>query len=363
MKQGITFQELQEKANEYADKSIDRIISVKDCVVSHDANGQFILDNPKSKEQWVLDDNCHLQLSNKLEIPRKYYNRTKDEQPDLLALSINTWLDSFPEDAEMMMRGFDKFDSKTHLSGRAILSTRYKRIDNIDVINNILPMIKNEHEIQSCDITPFNMFLKISFPKTRMEVGSPKGVSVGDYVEGGVIISNSEIGWGSMNLSYFVHRLVCTNGMVVPDMIDTVRKNHSGQVLTHEDGDIIEGEYTIKNDYEKLEQIHNLLSQAQSEKVMLNTTESFRNAQKDQFRGSLQDGFLELSRHFLITKEEMVLVEDHFKKWNDKTRWGFANAVTRTAQDVSSYDRATELEKIGGKIIGMQSKSWHKLVA
>ena len=146
-------------------------------------------------------------------------------------------------------------------------------------------------------------------------------------------------------------------------MIGTVRKNHSGQVLTHEDGDIIEGEYTIKSDYEKLEQIHNLLSQAQSETVMLNTTESFRNAQKDQFRGSFQDGFLELSRHFLITKEEMVLVKNHFKKWGDQTRWGFANAVTRTAQDVSSYDRATELEKIGGKIIGMQSKSWHKLTA
>ena len=40
----------------------------------------------------------------------------------------------------------------------------------------------------------------------------------------------------------------------------------------------------------------------------------------------------------------------HLAAGGNLSRWGFANAVTRYAQDVESYDRATELEKLGGKL-------------
>ena len=40
-----------------------------------------------------------------------------------------------------------------------------------------------------------------------------------------------------------------------------------------------------------------------------------------------------------------------------------ANAVTRFAQDVESYDRSTELESVGYDILGMSPTKWNRLNA
>lgn len=40
---------------------------------------------------------------------------------------------------------------------------------------------------------------------------------------------------------------------------------------------------------------------------------------------------------------------------------GLVNAVTRTAQDVESYDRSTTMERIGYSILGMSREKWNRL--
>jgi hypothetical protein len=46
---------------------------------------------------------------------------------------------------------------------------------------------------------------------------------------------------------------------------------------------------------------------------------------------------------------------------DNTSRWGMLNAVTRTAQDVENYDRATELETIGGNILAFPQKDWEQV--
>ncbi len=43
----------------------------------------------------------------------------------------------------------------------------------------------------------------------------------------------------------------------------------------------------------------------------------------------------------------------HLATGGDFTRFGLLNAVTRTAEDAESYDRAIELERVGGEILEM----------
>jgi hypothetical protein len=43
--------------------------------------------------------------------------------------------------------------------------------------------------------------------------------------------------------------------------------------------------------------------------------------------------------------------------------WGLANAVTRAAEDVLDYDRATELEAAGGRVIEFGPADWKALAA
>jgi len=43
--------------------------------------------------------------------------------------------------------------------------------------------------------------------------------------------------------------------------------------------------------------------------------------------------------------------------------WGLANAVTRIAEEAPTYDRATDLEAIGGQVLALPSASVKELMA
>jgi hypothetical protein len=41
--------------------------------------------------------------------------------------------------------------------------------------------------------------------------------------------------------------------------------------------------------------------------------------------------------------------------------YGLVNAVTHFSQEVEDYDRATEFEALGGKLIELSAKDWKEL--
>ena len=58
-----------------------------------------------------------------------------------------------------------------------------------------------------------------------------------------------------------------------------------------------------------------------------------------------------LGDKYILNKNERASILRHFIKDNDFTQYGLVNAVTRAAQDVESYDRSTELERMGGVLL------------
>ena len=69
------------------------------------------------------------------------------------------------------------------------------------------------------------------------------------------------------------------------------------------------------------------------------------------------------ARRFELNDTERSSVFQHLIRGGDLSQWGRANAVTRVSQDVESYDRATELEALGGKVIELTPSDWHALAA
>ncbi len=63
-------------------------------------------------------------------------------------------------------------------------------------------------------------------------------------------------------------------------------------------------------------------------------------------------------KKFGLTQEETGGILGHLIKGGDLSRYGLHSAVTRFSQDVEDYDRATELEVLGGKIIEMPKNEW-----
>lgn len=128
---------------------------------------------------------AHRQMGDYLGIPRKYYDRMRQENIGLLARNVNTWLRQGPE--QRMIRTIDG-------RARAFLSNRYRRIDNIDIVRITLPIIQEMPDViyESCNLSDDYMYIKVVNPRLTAEVVP------GDIVQVGVVISNSETGQGAV---------------------------------------------------------------------------------------------------------------------------------------------------------------------
>ena len=160
----------------------------------------------------------HRQVASALGIPAKYYDLMQVQKPELLAENVNSWFADKP--SSYMVRSMDYGSGQV---ARALLSERYRRIDNMEIATSVLPLFagNDQYEVMSCEVTENRLYLKVVNHRLEMEVRK------GDIVQAGVMISNSEVGLGAVSIQPLVYRMVCTNGMVVNDMGE--RRHHVGR--------------------------------------------------------------------------------------------------------------------------------------
>ena len=82
--------------------------------------------------QYDVTSLARRQLADKLKIPFAYFERMREGQPDLLDRNVNTWLKS--EGSKWMIRTLDD-------EVRAVLSDRYRRLDNFDLAEHVFPLL------------------------------------------------------------------------------------------------------------------------------------------------------------------------------------------------------------------------------
>jgi len=88
----------------------------------------------EGKPDFRINGVAHDQIGNKVGIPSRYYDRMLADEPELLAKNVNTWFQKEP--SNRMVRTLDG-------TTRAFLSEKYRRLDNHDIAQAVLPMIAN----------------------------------------------------------------------------------------------------------------------------------------------------------------------------------------------------------------------------
>jgi uncharacterized protein YceH (UPF0502 family) len=68
-----------------------------------------------------------------------------------------------------------------------------------------------------------------------------------------------------------------------------------------------------------------------------------------------------LQRRLALTDGQRDSILTHLLQGNDLSQWGLANAVTQASQSVADYDEATELEKLGGRVIELRGQDWRQI--
>jgi len=240
---------------------------------------------------------------------------------------------------------------------RAFLSNRYRRIDNLEVAEAVLPIIGEmpEAKIESCQITDSRMYLKIVNPRLEAEVVP------GDIVQAGIVISNSETGQGAVSIQPLVLRLVCMNGMVVNDA--QTRRNHVGRINSTDENFLLYSDKTlVADDRAFMLKIQDTVRAAVDEAKFHRVVDLMRSATRTRMGTEDIPGVVKLaSSTFGITENESTGVLQRLIESNDLTLYGLSNAVTRHSQDIEDYDRATDLEIIGYNMLTMNREQWNRL--
>lgn len=312
---------------------------------------------PESDPRLVVDgrsfrvnDNAHQQIAARAQVPLAYYRRMMADAPQLLAQNVNHWFTAQP--ARRMIRTLDG-------TARAFMSDRYRILDNDEVLESVLPVLSDLGvDIESAAVTERRLYIKALFPRVQAEVVK------GDPVQAGVVISNSEIGGGSVQIAPLVYRLVCLNGAIMAD--SSLKKYHVGRQAELTDGD----------DSRRFYKDDTLL--ASDKAFMLQVRDTLRGAADEgQFRlavGKMSEAAGRLienvdptpavevvKKKFSLSESERSGVLGHLIRGGDFSQWGLVNALTRTSQDVDSYDRATDLERFGGQLIDAGGRDWSEI--
>ena len=183
----------------------------------------------------------------------------------------------------------------------------------------------------------------------------------GDIVQAGVIISNSEVGLGSVSIQPLIYRLVCSNGMVVNEA--AARRNHVGRVTDSEENFSVYSQATLDaEDKAFVMKIQDTVRAAVEEARFSQVVGKMQEAKAAQMDTHDVPAVVKLaSKEFHITDSESTGVLQRLIESNDLTLYGLSNAVTRHSQDVESYDRASELESIGYSILTMPAQQWSRI--
>ena len=354
MLQGKTLVELAEELARQNNAKKDYLLDTRNMVMDADFNGAMLTmhDEQNSMDTILgINDIAHGQIGTELGIPKAYYEKMRRENPQLLAENVNTWFMQEPK--VRMVRTLDG-------NARAFLSDRYRRIDNYDIANQVIPMLQDQNvKFESNEVTDSRLYIKVVNERLTREV------KPGDYVQSGVMITNSEVGLGRVTIQPLLYRLVCTNGMVVNAAKGSTSRRHVGKRLTANDGYVLYANDTLlADDHALLLKIRDTIQAALDEVHFTSLIDQMKSATAVPITTTHIPEMVQLAAPtFGFSKHEGEGILDHLIRGGDLSLYGFSNAVTRYAQDVTSYDRSTELEEIGYNILNMPSRTWDALQA
>lgn len=332
--------------------------------VSVDHDDDVVSNRGKAKLSLVVADkgsfhmtsHFHDQIGTWAGIPSKYYDRLQQEAPALLADNLNHWLHHTMEEKTgapqtRLVRLLDD-------QARAFLSNRYRTIDNWDIAEVSIPVMSESGcEILSSNVDYNRMHIKAATPKLTHEVKK------GDVVQMGVVVSNSEVGQGSVKIEPFIYRLACLNGLVVPDA--GLRRFHVGRFAEELEmaQDVFRDETRQADDKAFMLKVRDVLLASFQENRFQAIVDQMTASTEQLIKKPVIKVVEEVVNRYRLSESQGDSILQHLAAGGDLTRWGLVNAVTRTAEDQATYDQATSLERLGGEILTVDEKEWKSIAA
>jgi len=360
MKAGSTLNSVAERVDRLTRSARDFLAKpsqIRVATAAEAGHSSLVLDDGSGALTFGISDLVHDQIAAYADIPLPYYHRMRETAPELLAANANAWL----------TRGTGRRLVRTALSGdeqptvRAFLSDRYRPLDHHQLLEAVLPQLSTPGmRIESCEITEKRLYLKAVSERTTAEV------RVGEVVQAGIAVSNSEVGFGALTIQPLIFTLRCTNGMVLED--SSLRQHHVGR-RQGDPGDVdirhlLSDETRTADDHAFFLKVRDVAKAALDDGLFRRQVDRLRVAAGTPIVSDRLDQVVEVTaRRFSLSADEGAGVLAHLIRGGDLTQWGLCSAITRHSQDLADYDRATELERIGGRLVELPRSDWMSLAS
>lgn len=305
-----------------------------------------------------LNPLAHQQVGDHVGIPAKYYDRMRTEAPILLAANVNHWFSEQP--AKRMIRTLDG-------RVRAFLSDAYRPMENADLAEAVLPALMGmDIEVISCEVTERRLYIKAVDKRINRDIPTGKfmgdgGHTIFDTLSPAIVISNSEVGCGALSVEAGVWTRACTNLAIFAQK--SLRKYHIGGRHQITDGLVhLLSDSTRKlTDQALWAQVGDVVRGAFDEAKFAASVDEMRGLVDDKIDGNVVKVVDLAAKTLDIRDLEKPSILRHLIEGGDLSRYGLFNAITRTAEDQPDYDRATDFERMGGKLIELDRSEWTRI--
>jgi hypothetical protein len=295
-------------------------------------------------EGGFVKERAHRQIGERVGIPRRYYTRMQQEAPGLLDANVGHWLREKPERRMVRMLGGDV---------RAFLSDRYRRLDNIDLLEQaIVPVFSGypDLEFQVSALTDDRMYVRALLPSVQRDIRP------GDTLQAGVEIRNSEVGESALAVQPFAWRLVCANGMIVP--MRALTRYHVGRAQEEEAYAIYRDDTLAADDAAFFLKVRDAVGAALSETFFSELVEELQAATTGPRVQNPVAATERLAQRFDLNEQEQMSVLRHLALGGDLNQWGLANAVTAAAKEADMFERQRDMEVAGGLLVSLPAQEW-----
>jgi hypothetical protein len=281
--------------------------------------------------EFPLTNWAHGQLADKLGIPRKYYERMRSSgKSGLLAENVNAWL------REKERRLIRILDGRI----RAILSDRYRILDNYDLVFLVLDEFKKREtvEIYRIDLTETMLYLKAA-DRTLAD-----SVREEDIVYGGIIIRNSEVGASALRIEPFILRRICGNGLILQQ---SLKKIHLGR-QTIEIGEIEWSDETRELEDKVIwARVRDIIRATFDKQVFLSWVKRLRESTQVRIEKPIE-AVENIVGHLNLSEEQKQRLLMHF---SEPTKYGLINAVANLARELKDIEEQVKLEEFAGGML------------
>lgn len=361
MKAGLSLTELAKEIERRAKTKKDFVAPVSKVQIAVRRNEPVMtMDMGNDAASFGLNKVAHEQMADFAGIPMPYYRRMLENDPHLLANNVNRWFKDRKDDRRMI-RTMDG-------NVRALLSDKYRTLENEDLAEAILPvLLDRDLLIMSCQVTDQRLYIKAVDKKILKDV--PTGRKMGDgshvffdTVSPAITISNSEVGRGSLLIEHGVFTKACTN---LATFGASMRKFHTGAraEMSDEVFALLTDKTRRITDAALWSQTRDLVNAVFDETKFNAVTDQLAAAAEDKIskKADVVEVIERTGRKLGLAEGERKGILATLIEGGDMTRYGLHAAITRYSQDVEDYDRATELEKAGAKVIELPKADWRQL--